>query len=351
MSAALAARSAAEPASGPPHTEVAAQLADALRRLHAVGAEPVAVYGAGRLAAAVLESRPELAARITLALDDDESRHGGTLAGIPIVAPEEAVRRSHKGVIVFAREKAARAILARRGGLRAAGVDIRVVPSCFAHKHWDQGLIDHADAERARELGRPFPYEHPWPPVDHRPWSALLAPLQEQLARGGDLLEIGPGGGLYSELMIPSARSFTAVDFSERLLVEVLERRLAPSLGKLRLVHDETSTLPSVTDASIDAAFSVDCFVHVKIDATYCWLKALRRVVRPGGVILLHFKTWGDAEMERFDRTTRAPAVYRSTHFTHPEELRACAERLGLGFEALPPTDSSYYARFTVPAR
>ncbi len=333
---------------------LAAQLGDALLRLDAVGATPVAMYGGGPEALAAMEALGARARGVELFIRDDGAS-GGRALGRPIVTPEEAVARGIRGVVICAPPGALEEALrmwSRRRVFRKAGIDIRAVPPILESKHWDESLIAHEDLRRARLRGRDIPYDFAWPRADHTTWSALLDPLLERApGAGADMLEIGPGSGTYSEHLLPRARAFTAVDFSRRLLEEVFERRFAHRLDDLRLVHDESALLPGVADESIDFAFSVDCFVHVKIDVAHRWLLSLARVLRPGGAAMIHFKDWTQDEIARWERTDRAAAVYRTTHFTHPDMLRRSAERAGLAFEPGPRALSSFYAVFTKPPR
>lgn len=309
-------------------------------RLEAVGATPVALWGIGQDASAAHRRLPAPLRELIGAVVD-VGGDAGVGAGLDV---EAILRSGARGVIITGEAPLARRLWATRGELRRAGVDIRIERNFLESAHWDQWLVDHEDMRRAGARGVRLGFQAPWPAPDHDADPRLLDPVLEHLPSGADLLEIGPGSGTYTAAPLERARSLTAVDISERLLFEVLERRFADRLDRLRLAQDRAALLDDVADESIDGAYSIDCFVHIKIDVVHRYMTSLHRTLRPGGVALLHCKTWNNAEIERWEGTERSERVYRTTHFAHPEMIRAGADRIGFSMDVVDVYASSWCA-------
>jgi ubiquinone/menaquinone biosynthesis C-methylase UbiE len=110
--------------------------------------------------------------------------------------------------------------------------------------------------------------------------------LLPRVPSGGTVLEIGPGGGRWSVILAERADRLILVDVSPRVL-EVARERLvyAPHVSYVRSAG---SDLPGVEDASVDAIWSFDVFVHVAPVDQAGYLDEMARVLSPGGVALIH---------------------------------------------------------------
>lgn len=119
-------------------------------------------------------------------------------------------------------------------------------------------------------------------------WKRAL--IEEVLVRwmpsGGVLLEIGPGAGRWSEHLIGRARRLVLVDVSERPL-ELCRERFGES-ANVEYVRSSGSDLPGVADASVDAVWSFDVFVHVAPADQARYLAEVARVLAPGAVAVIH---------------------------------------------------------------
>jgi len=111
----------------------------------------------------------------------------------------------------------------------------------------------------------------------------VLLPL---IPEGGVVLEIGPGGGRWSEILQPRADHLVLVDITDRTL-ELCRERLAGSTN-VEYVLTEGSKLPEVLDASVDSVWSFDVFVHIAPLDVSSYLLELARVLRPGGIAVIH---------------------------------------------------------------
>ncbi|MEC9373388.1 MAG: class I SAM-dependent methyltransferase [Planctomycetota bacterium] len=322
-----------------------AHLLATLERLRAVGAAPSAIWTDAATARSLIHRCGDLPDNVIGFILDDADALGE--APWPCWSPVEAVAAGVRGVVIFGGPDEAARRWEDRGRLRRAGVDIRSAPCILPSQHWDAWLIEQDDVRRAAERGIQLDYSAPWPPRIHEPDVRLLDPLLEHLPHGGRLLEIGPGGGLYTAPLLDRSDHMVLADISRRLLEESLERRFYDRLDDLTLLHDESALLEGVRDRTLDGAFSVDCFVHIKIDMVHVYMRSLARLLKPGARALLHLKDWNAAEIDQWDRTERAPRFYRTTHFAHPDMIRASADRLGFEVEFIPIYCSSYYAALT----
>jgi SAM-dependent methyltransferase len=103
---------------------------------------------------------------------------------------------------------------------------------------------------------------------------------------GGVVLEIGPGGGRWSELLAPRADWLVLVDVTPRAL-ELCRERLSDA-PHVEYVLSGGADLPGVADATVDAVWSFDVFVHVAPVDQAAYLSEVARVLRPGGVAAIH---------------------------------------------------------------
>jgi SAM-dependent methyltransferase len=95
------------------------------------------------------------------------------------------------------------------------------------------------------------------------------------------VLEIGPGFGLTTELLLPLSKSLTCVEIDPELAAR-LQRRLSGA-GVHVLCEDATRT--SLPDASFDAVVCFTMLHHVpSVEKQDGLLREAVRVLRPGGV-------------------------------------------------------------------
>jgi SAM-dependent methyltransferase len=119
-------------------------------------------------------------------------------------------------------------------------------------------------------------------------WKRAL--IDEVLCRwmpeGGALLEIGSGGGRWSEALAARASRLTLVDVSERAL-EICRERFRDATNVEYVLSSGTS-IPRVTSGSIDGVWSFDVFVHIAPCDQADYLTEIARVLAPGGIVVIH---------------------------------------------------------------
>jgi cyclopropane fatty-acyl-phospholipid synthase-like methyltransferase len=124
--------------------------------------------------------------------------------------------------------------------------------------------------------------------LDPAAWKQSLIEevMKRYVARGSTVLEIGPGAGRWTEHLLAIAGVVHAADISKRCLA-LCEDRFG-ARANLRLHWIEDGGLPSIASDSIDCAWSYDVFVHITPNDIDRYLGALRRVLEPGGIAVIH---------------------------------------------------------------
>jgi SAM-dependent methyltransferase len=110
--------------------------------------------------------------------------------------------------------------------------------------------------------------------------------LGRWIPTGAVALEIGPGGGRWSEALLSRASRLILVDVSERPL-ELCRQRFGAASNIEYLLSPGTD-LPGVADGSVDAVWSFDVFVHIAPRDQAAYLTEIARVLAPGGVAVVH---------------------------------------------------------------
>jgi SAM-dependent methyltransferase len=114
--------------------------------------------------------------------------------------------------------------------------------------------------------------------------SSLVDPFLPRAPSEG--LEIGPGGGRATEVLLPKARVLHLLDSVEML--DHLRRRF-PDAASLRYHPMDGRTLPDLPGESLDFVFSFDTFVHFEPRLTYWYLKQMVPLLLPGGIGIVHY--------------------------------------------------------------
>jgi SAM-dependent methyltransferase len=100
-------------------------------------------------------------------------------------------------------------------------------------------------------------------------------------------LEIGPGGGRLTALLLPRTEILHAADPSGAMLKR-LKARFA-GVDSLRTYQTDGMTLPPLRPSSLDYVVSFDVFVHFEPRLIYWYLRQIKSLLKPGGVGLLHY--------------------------------------------------------------
>jgi SAM-dependent methyltransferase len=128
--------------------------------------------------------------------------------------------------------------------------------------------------------------------------------LLRHIRPGGTVLEIGPGGGHWSEVLRRLAERLVLVDLSAPC-IELCRERFRGADNVDYFVNDGRS-LPFLEDATIDSVWSFDVFVHVSAPDTESYVAELARVMRPGGAGVIHHPGAGATYQDGWRSNTTA---------------------------------------------
>lgn len=110
--------------------------------------------------------------------------------------------------------------------------------------------------------------------------------LRPSMPEGGTILEIGPGAGRWSAVLLERAERLILVDITERTL-ELCRERLGDD-PRVSYLRTDGSSLSGVPEESVDAVWSFDAFVHIAPVDVDAYLGEIARVLRAGGGALIH---------------------------------------------------------------
>ena len=155
---------------------------------------------------------------------------------------------------------------------------------------WDQWARRHSRTNPGRPLG------DEWNEPDKIgvsvPADDIVSHLDREifgpfLGRQETILEIGPGGGRFTDILLPRCSQLIAVDTSKAML-KLLQDRYAQT-DKMRYVLSDGSSLGSdIADGTVNAVFAYDVFVHLQHWDIFNYLLEIRRVLVPGGKAIIH---------------------------------------------------------------
>jgi 2-polyprenyl-3-methyl-5-hydroxy-6-metoxy-1,4-benzoquinol methylase len=124
-----------------------------------------------------------------------------------------------------------------------------------------------------------------------------------QLEQGDRVLDVGCGEGAFAAEITRAGAAVLGVDVAEEPLRRARERH--PALD-LRRVEGEGAW--ELEDASFDVVWAGEVIEHVA--DTAAWLSELRRVLRPGGRLLLSTPAHGPLKLMRLALSPQARAAH-----------------------------------------
>jgi SAM-dependent methyltransferase len=147
------------------------------------------------------------------------------------------------------------------------------------------------------------------------------------------LLEIGPGGGRFTEILLPKCKRLVALDTSPTML-KLLRQRFSES-ATIKYVLGDGKGLSAVPEDSVDQVFSYDVFVHLQHWDIYNYLTEIRRVLRPGGkAVIHHANTFSELGWKLFlshvPQSLNRHKLYGTFTVMTPDIMREFVRRAGL---------------------
>ena len=106
-----------------------------------------------------------------------------------------------------------------------------------------------------------------------------------QPRRNQTVLDLGSARGDVCFLLAPRVGEVIGVDASARAIELAEAERARRGFANVRFVRCDVATLEGIANASIDAAGAFDLLEHVDDETVRQMLRALRRVLKPHGVL------------------------------------------------------------------
>ncbi len=120
-----------------------------------------------------------------------------------------------------------------------------------------------------------------WTPTPE--WKAYIVNdvLLRYCPRGKTVLEIGPGGGRWSEVLQKTANRLVMVDVAEKS-IELCRRRFS-DCNNVEFFINRGDNLDFLPEQSIDFVWCFDVFVCIGLGETAGYVKGFERVLKAGG--------------------------------------------------------------------
>ena len=132
-----------------------------------------------------------------------------------------------------------------------------------------------------------------WTPSEGWKQSVIRRFMDRHLAAATSILEIGPGGGRWTEPLLRRATNYWGVDISPTC-VEHCRHRFSGQ-PNAQFIVGNGANLEAVPTGSVEAIFSFDVFVHINQAEVSSYAAEFARVLKPGGVGIVHHGTVGGA--------------------------------------------------------
>lgn len=115
--------------------------------------------------------------------------------------------------------------------------------------------------------------------------------LNPNIPEGSDVLEIGPGGGRFTEYLLDRGNKIYLVDLTQKC-IDLCKERFKEYSNIYYFVNDGKS-LDMIADNSIDRIWSWDVFVHINDTDIKNYVRQFDRILRPGGIGIIHHSKKG----------------------------------------------------------
>lgn len=168
-----------------------------------------------------------------------------------------------------------------------------------------------------------------------------------------DVLELGCGGGKFSQRLAPKCRSLVCADISPEMIEHTRETLTARGLGvNVGFQVLNGIDFSGVRSESADFIFSYDVLLHLQPQNVFSYLLDARRVLRANGVFMLHQINLaspgglghfldqynGETWKYGFDDARRRGHIY----YMSPEQMQTLAAQAGLAVERITSDHGEY---------
>ncbi|MGB5165626.1 MAG: class I SAM-dependent methyltransferase [Woeseiaceae bacterium] len=109
------------------------------------------------------------------------------------------------------------------------------------------------------------------------------------------VLEIGPGFGRWTRKLIEVSNRLISIDITEKCIEHC--KQVFGHNDNVEFHLNDGRNLDVVADNSIDFVWSFDVFVHIEPPDVASYLQEFRRVLKDGGIAIIHHGIGGNADM------------------------------------------------------
>ncbi len=141
------------------------------------------------------------------------------------------------------------------------------------------------------------------------------------------ILDLACGQGRHAARFVDRAGQVTLFDTSP-LAIDACRARFAGRTHVRYVLSQTGRDLSQVPDATLTAVMSYDAMVHFERECVFGYLHEIRRVLRPGGLALLHHSIYDQHPR----RDIRSNPDWRA--YMPESEFRGAVDHAGLGFES-----------------
>lgn len=116
-----------------------------------------------------------------------------------------------------------------------------------------------------------------------------------ELGRREHIVEIGAGSGVWSEILLKLCNRLTLVDIIPQCM-DMCRERLGAASNVTYEVNDGRS-LGFIKDQDVDGIWALHTFVHINEADVTNYFKEFRRILKPGGVAVIHHGRLGNTAL------------------------------------------------------
>lgn len=161
------------------------------------------------------------------------------------------------------------------------------IPGLLPHDHKEVSLL--GDEWNVMSKTIKFPYG-----IDRFPNNSFQQYIDDNLItkylpEGDNLhvMEIGPGGGRITKLLLKRCSKIYAVDISEEMLLHLKNNFNDTPI--LSCILSDGKNIPGIAANTLDCIISFDAFVHMEPFEIFNYLEKSKKLLKSGGIGIVHF--------------------------------------------------------------
>lgn len=150
---------------------------------------------------------------------------------------------------------------------------------------WDKQFMTWVEEARHQDRDVNDVADERWGDVRHLIGKYYLPHIRENAT----VLELGPGTGRITRHIIDRCGQVILVDFSQVVIDWIGGYLRAKGHSNFATHRVDDCHLRTIADASVDVAISDGVFHHIDLEDVHRYLSAFKRVLVPGGIVVVNF--------------------------------------------------------------